>query len=372
MILTSSNLVHYLLERRLLSIQSVVDGDVMVVPATSRNRNFKVIRRQSGGYFVKQIQNWDAQSVGTLLCEATCYARSQGDDVFAPLAPFIPRYFAYDQNRHVLVIELMTEGESLYEYHRRLGKFPLDAATELGKALATYHTRIDINQSPRNGGGQNTPQYSFPRNVPWALSIHQQIHSPLNRASGGSAEVFQILQEFTEFHQTLDALRSEWKATSLIHGDLKLENCTVFPEDGSTEKTRLKLVDWELADFGDPLWDAGGVFQSFLSTWIFSIPTDAAATPSELAARARYPLESMQPQMRQFWRAYVEGREAEAAVAREWLVLSVRYAAARMIQTVYEYMLYSAQATQSALFLLQVSLNILKNPRAAVGELLGM
>ena len=45
MLLTSTNIVHYLLERGLVSAEQVVDGDYMVVEAPRRNRNFKVMKR---------------------------------------------------------------------------------------------------------------------------------------------------------------------------------------------------------------------------------------------------------------------------------------------------------------------------------------
>ena len=54
------------------------------------------------------------------------------------------------------------------------------------------------------------------------------------------------------------------------------------------------------------------------------------------------------------------------------LMRSVKYGAARMIQTAYEAMQYSAQISPSALALLQVSLNILKEPKRAATQLLGL
>jgi hypothetical protein len=48
------------------------------------------------------------------------------------------------------------------------------------------------------------------------------------------------------------------------------------------------------------------------------------------------------------------------------------FGAARMIQTVFEAMYQMTQLTPHAIFMLQVSLNILEEPRAAVGELLAI
>ena len=51
MLLTSTNIVHYLLERGLVSAQQIVDGDYMVVEAPRRNRNFKIMNHHRTGCF---------------------------------------------------------------------------------------------------------------------------------------------------------------------------------------------------------------------------------------------------------------------------------------------------------------------------------
>ena len=59
-------------------------------------------------------------------------------------------------------------------------------------------------------------------------------------------------------------------------------------------------------------------------------------------------------------------------IIEELLESCVNFAAARMIQTAYEYMQYSAQISASALYLLQVSLNTLKSPKEAISDLLSL
>lgn len=374
MIITADNIAHYLLSRGLLTFDSVVDGDLMVVEATSRNRNFKVIRREQPGYFVKQVKTFEAQAIQTLGCEAACYWLSKNDPDFAPLAALMPRFYDHDPARHALVIELLTECGSLSEYHRRLGSFPVEVGVQLGRILGTYQR--EMCERLRDGAKSNV----FARRVPWILSLHQLNANLFGQLSAANTQVLDIIQRYPDFQQTLDGLRSLWRFDSLIHGDIKWDNLIVsggeVAGDGGDARgggeIKLHLVDWELADFGDACWDAGAVFQSYLSFWVFSMPAVAGLPAEQLVQSAQYPVEKMQPAVHAFWRTYVQTRGLSDAEAREALERSVSYGAARMIQTAYEYMFYAPQITASALYLLQLSLNILKSPKEAIVSLLAL
>jgi hypothetical protein len=384
-IITRENIAHYLLGRGLLSFDSVVDGDLMVVESSSRNRNFKVIRRDAPGYFLKQVKTFEPQAVETLRYETACYWLSQNDPDFEPLAALMPKFYDSDPARHALVIELLPEGGSLSDYHRQLGAFPVEVGVQLGRILGTYQREM----GRRLGSGAKSA--SFARRVPWILSLHQMNQSLFGQLSAANAQVLNIVQTYPDFQQTLDRMRQGWRFDSLIHGDIKWDNIHVTAdaetgqggEEGTqgaggagrktdAPKVNLRLVDWELADFGDACWDAGAVFQSYLSFWVFSMPAMPGVTAEQLVGSAQFPVERMQPAIRAFWRSYVETRGLGAEEARDALERGVVYAAARMIQTAYEYMFYAPQITASALYLLQLSLNILKSPREATASLLAL
>lgn len=363
MFISASNLVYYLVERGLASADSVVDGDWMVIESSRRNRNFKVMRRRHPGFFVKQIQNWDPQAIATLQTEAKCYWLALNNPAFSPLAPLLPQYLDFDPARYILVLELLKDGEDLTEHHRRLNSFPPESARNLARALAAYH---------RIGPGQaNGDAPVFPKKVPWILSVDQFTPASFSAMSGGNSQVVGIVQQYPEFHQHLLALRNEWRFDSLIHGDLKWDNCVV--ENGTNgQEAELRIVDWELADWGDPCWDVGAILQAYLSFWIFSMPAAVEMPPAEMVKRAQYPVESMQPAIRAFWEGYTDARGIEKSGVAAMLDRSVRCGAARMIQTAYEYMYYSPQISANTLCLLQVSLNVLSRPQDAIRDLLGL
>ena len=368
---TKNSIVHYLLSRGLVSRAEIVDGDVVVVENTSRNRNFRVMRTGKPGYFVKHIQPSQPVAIQTLQREAACYDLMRSDPNFASLLPLAPRMDAFDRFRHVLVLELLPDGESLGAMYRRENRFPESHASQLGSSLGTYH--FQVRQQAGAAVAEGT-QYQgvFPRLVPWILQYHQMQPEGVRTQSAANAQLHAVLNRYPEFPRRLDELHSNWRADTLIHGDMKFENCVVYHPAGNGAEGKLKVVDWEIADFGDGCWDAGAVFQAYLNCWILSMPTVAGITPEEMEARAATPLKEVQPAMRAFWRAYANTMRLEPLEERKLLERCTSHAAARMLQTVFEWMNMQAQLNLPAVFQLQVSMNMLQRPAEAVAVLLGL
>lgn len=123
---------------------------------------------------------------------------------------------------------------------------------------------------------------------------------------------------------------------------------------------------------GDPCWDAGSVFSEYLNFWLNSIPITGEDPPDRFVELARYPLGKMQPALRSFWWSYASAMELDGPTAYEWLVRSVRYGAARLVQTAFEYAQGSMHLTGNVVCALQLSLNMLQRPQEAAVHLLGI
>lgn len=361
--LTSASLPHFLVGRGLISLDSVVDGDLMIVESNSRNRNFKVIRKHSPGFFVKEAQQWKEGATGLLQREASCYWLAVNEPGFKSLASLVPAYKLYDPKRYILVMELLPDGENLGEYHRRLGAFPLGVAARLGEVIGTYHHDITLKAAERASSAD------FPRKVPWILSAHRLDNSPMQTLGGANQQILNIINQYADFHRYLDALREQWRFDSFIHGDMKWENCIVYSQNGELQ---VKAIDWETADFGDACWDVGAILQAYLTFWIMSLPVRGDVPADQYLAQAPYSIEAMQPAIRAFWLAYGRRQGLSEVEWQDVLHRSMGYGAARMLQTAFESMYYSPRITVNALSLLQVSLNILSDTKGAVRDLLNL
>ena len=367
MVITAENIVHYLTDKNFVTAESVVNGNFIVVDMSRRNRNFKIIRNHDKGYFVKQVKNWDMQSVNSLVREANSYHLVQSSKGFEELAELMPRLIYFDSYRSIIVLELFPQSENLSEMHLRLGGFPTYIASSLGKSLGTYHKNV------RNTINEVRAKKIFPETLPWMLTVNHQYIQQVKNIDANHHQFFSIIDKYPEFLISIQQLSETWQVNSLIHGDMKWDNCIVFKNTETTsDELTIKIIDWELADLGDSSWDVGAIFQTYLSLWVMSIPSAGQNGISQAEQLAKYKIDDMHPAIKAFWNEYVSTMKISDSSQRALLQKCSQYAAIRMIQTVYEQVHYSKQLSYSGVYLLQLSLNILKNPAEATSELLGL
>jgi hypothetical protein len=152
---------------------------------------------------------------------------------------------------------------------------------------------------------------------------------------------------------------------------MRWENCLITV---AGDRPAFKLVDWELADIGDACWDVGAILQTYLSVWVMSAPAaghEVTPAPAQEAPES-YSLEALQPSLRAFWAGYSGALRVSLDEASALLERCVRYAAARMIQSAYEYVQFSPRVSAGALRMVQVSSEILRDASKASRELFGL
>jgi hypothetical protein len=361
--LTQPEVAQYLLQGEFITAASVVDEDLRIVEASRRNRNFKVIRERGPSYLLKQ--GLDSNGRATVAHESIIYKYMETATGGEAFRPFLPGCHHYDANTGVLILELLTGFQDIREYHTLRGTFSITVAAALGRALSSLHS-LDVSSLAA------TSDSSFAGRPPWALTLHRPGIGVFRDTSSANMQLIRIVQNTPGFSCALDELREGWRINSLVHNDIKWDNCLVFFSSHSNRKVDLKLVDWEFARLGDFCWDVGSVFSNYLSFWLFSIPVSGQDPPDRFLDLAQYPLERMQPAIRSYWQSYVCGMGFGLVESEEYLLRSMKYAAARLVQTGYEHMHHSAHLTGNIICLLQLSLNIMQRPYEAIAHLLGI
>lgn len=348
--LNEREVVDFLLQQRLLTAATVVDGDVVIRDVSRRNRNFLVISGAGPSFFVKQGSALDP--FGTTAREAQLYGAA------AELAPtalprYLPDFHGYWPNGPALVLGAHVKARSLGEHQAR-GRFSAAVARALGRALACLHA------TAAPGGRALSPH---------GLHLHRPTVASLRDMSGGAIEFVKLVQSAPELCSLIDDVAERWEPDGLIHGDMKAANCLVM-RDARGRGTSVQLVDWENCGIGDCAWDVGSVMGDQLSSWLMSIPATGVERLARLPELARSPLTRIRPALRAFWHAYTRGLDARAA--DRLLVRAARFAGIRLLQSASEQTQFATSLTPHTLFQAQVAMNTLRRPGESAVRLLGL
>ena len=204
---------------------------------------------------------------------------------------------SFEERRGALVFDLFGDAETLDARYRRTGRMEPAVQALLGACLAGIH------EEARPQLPLITEQIAAQRLPPWILTITRR-DVPL--FGQGGAQLVSMIRATPAIRQGLEAALARWQPVTLIQGDMKWDNILVrAAADGTVD---LRIVDWELADIGDPLWDMAGVLAGFFSSWLvedghmpwMADPKVPARPPEPIPME---PLRAMMPAMAAFWQA---------------------------------------------------------------------
>ena len=177
--------------------------------------------------------------------------------------------------------------------------------------------------------------------------------------------ILKIIQSEGDIGTHLDDFRGEWRAESVVHGDIRSANVLVQAEE-ATPSPRVQLVDFESVQWGDPACDLGGALHEFVLLWVRGLPMDNDLEAVERAAHSEHSLESLAPAVHELWRGYCAAAGVERGREEELARRAVRFAAARLLQSIFESAGGSDELTVAEVMQLQIAANILADPDAAL------
>lgn len=368
MLLTGFNIAHYLLDKGYLKPDALLDGTFTAHQASSRNTNYVINRASADALFVKQVQAWDQEKIETLRTEATCYWLANHESEYAQLKTFLPRYVEFDPQNHILITGAVEGAINLNDFYLQQKAFPLALATRQAELLGSFHRTIA--QAVQDGPSLRLFRKQQPAVFLWSASGFPNYGAQRSEAE---RQMVQLITQNGAYMQQLETVRKQWQATSLIHGDIKPANFLINADHtgGPTHQTNhydLRLIDWETADIGDPCWDAAAIFQSYLFYWVMHEPLAGQSGQSGFG----FPLDLMQPSMRQFWQTYAGLMDWTTDEARANLLKTVGYCALKLIHTCYESIQQAPAMTAHTARMLQLSLNMLRAPDDAIHAVLSI
>jgi len=353
--LTKKNTAAYLTNKGFLDIDDLMNGDFQLTQSQSRNSIFQVSRGNKTGLFVKQLVSMDTQNVYLMQKDATVHYMIHKLDIFKNVKQFVPKYFGYDPKTQVLVTGYFPDAQNLVEWSEARKELSVDQGVEIATILSAFH--LDLTEEIPN----NSSLQFFNRDLPWILNISSM---PNNQTD----TLLKMIEDDEFLSTQLEEMRHNWSGDSMVHGDIKLVNFVAVNEDG---KEKVKVIDWEIANIGDPLWDVAGLLQSYLFFWITKLVAgpngfQLIAGQEYLDAPNRIKVTSA------FWKVYVEKQSWTKEEEEKAKIKTMKYVAARLLQSAKELNQFNPnQLASNSTLILQITKSILQSPEGAAKEYLG-
>lgn len=348
--LTKKNITHYLLDKGFLDASSFISGDYMLTQTQSRNCIFRIQQQKAEGLFVKQLVSQDATNSYLMQKDATSHYLIHQSNLYKETATHVPEYYGYDPNHNILVTEYFANTKNVHELTYEEKTLSKKYATKMAEILASYH--FDITNEIK----ENASLQFFNKQIPWILNMGSLYNSDPNNINNS---VIKEIYKHQNLVEKIEKLASKWETTSLIHGDIKWMNFIVMPD-----KEDLKLVDWEIADLGDPLWDVAGAMQSYFSAWALSFNNLNVQQHQQVDGTTFLSIETIIPAVTTFWNTYATKQQFTVKEKKEKLCKTLSYMAVRMIQTAFENNMTQTTIYPNSVRILQFCDHVLQDPEA--------
>ena len=255
----------------LVDAATACDREVSVVDASRSNPVHVVHLDGTPTFFVKQ-EGAAVDAGSPLSAEAAAYRWLAQDPALSGIAPPFAMLPGEDD---LLVLEVVPGARPMHEAMAALDGDLADVLAELGELLARMHV-------VRAGSAERGRVLVSVRR-PWLLDLPSGAPPDFVAPSEEMLKLIASLREQPAVMEPVRYASDTWRASALIHGDVKWDNVLIRREPGGA--WRLWLVDWEMAGWGDPTWDLAAVVEGVVTTQVLATGTLDPAPIAPLVRR---------------------------------------------------------------------------------------
>jgi serine/threonine protein kinase len=364
---TVENIHHQLLKLGLISDNALLNGDYEATAVNRRNRNITITTNKRQNYFIKQTDPVNPENAKSLKNEILFYSRI---DQHLPQLTDCVAELEYGDADDLLLILKYRSSIPLWRHCKReaVNEIPSATLESVGRLLGQLHATLSAVHL------RSLAEFEFlGSELPFIFKLLKPHPDILQWASAGAVKFIERLQAQSEIDRHWQDAIGRWEVDAIIHGDIKLDNFIIDLQGGVNDfgkEKQLKVVDWEMAQFGDTAWDIAGVLNDFIFWWAIAMPDDMP--PEEMIKHAKFPLANIKSGVNAFWDGYAAACKFSSDVLGRQLEKAVVFAGLRIMQTSFDISSGFDAMPPIAVLLFNIGASILSDPQRACDQLYGV
>jgi thiamine kinase-like enzyme len=374
-ILDTNNVFEYLTKIEYCKASAKDANKITIINA----KNFNLAIEFSDGrhLLIKQERYPDRENAGREFWTAWQMQRlvKHFPDFGEKISGFLPNLLHFDSENSILVVEYLSDHRDLSDYYTQEHQFPMAIASSIGRLLATIHSQtfqhIEYQQFLRPVAAEpsDSQDKGYADEIVDRLSrITPQI---LRIMPQECLQFFKLYQRFPSLSQAIVELRTAIMPSCLVHNDLKINNILLDLNWQQSGSKIIRLIDWENANWGDPAFDLGCIFGSYLEIWLNGLSISNALSINESLQLATTPLELLQPSLSALKNSYLESFPAIIDARPDYLDRAIQFAGLSLIQRVEINVDEQRVFGNRGIVILQVAKQLICTPQLAMNTLFG-
>jgi len=309
------NLFHYLVDA---AIYQEDDLEELKIDLSSQASNWVIeLPRNLGKVFVKQtphpsglyndIRIWKEWHIYNFLQSA------QSLDYVSSLTPEL---LHFDENNLILIYKCPTDYISLKNYYKNQEYFPNLLAELVGTTLAKLHSET-INSQPWHTFVSELEESKLNYQLPYPDYLSDYLVSriepeSLKKSQAVSWRFIGNFQQSEAVRKVVTDLVLNHRHCCLTHNNIQFNNILIprhweklVTETPDSDRSLIKLIDWEAYSWGDPACDLGKAILGYFLLWIDSMIVHPAIELKKSIQLATIPLEVVRPSLVAMTKAYI-------------------------------------------------------------------
>ena len=369
-ILSSDNVFKYLSQQNIKD--STKQNQSTVESLAAKNFNLLVTFPDNYKLLVKQERhNLEGETAGEFKSEYRIQEWLEQFPKQKSLRPFLPELLYFDAENSIIVFRYLDDYRDLMDFYAKESSFTLEISSAIGTLLATIHrdtyqqeNHRQFFESEANSQGGN----QVPRLIKGLERITPEIFSSV---PGDALKFFALYQRYDSLGMAIAELGNAFTPACLTHNDLKLNNILLHTDWEQTDESIIRLIDWERNSWGDPAFDLGTLFASYIQIWLASLVISKSLSIEESLGLAMTPLEEVQPSIAALTKAYLETFPEILKHRPDFLIRVVQFTGFALIQQIQAMIQYQKSFGNTGIAMLQVAKSLLCRPERSLPTVFG-